>query len=111
MIKIIIFENKNKISGFEMSGHAEYDEYGKDIVCAAATMLAFNTIDTFTDILKLEDNIDYIVKDNIVEIKLQNNLNDDQMRDSQLILRKFELGIKSLLQEYSDYVELYYMEV
>ncbi len=32
--------------GFELNGHAGYAEYGQDIVCAAVSMLAINTINS-----------------------------------------------------------------
>lgn len=111
MIKVKIKNKKDYITGFEMSGHAEFDKYGKDIVCAAASMLAYNTIDTFTDLLKLKDHIKYSVKDNLINFELEPIIQEINMHDSQLILKKFELGMKSLVAEYGDYVKIYYTEV
>lgn len=47
MIQAVFFESHGKISGFEISGHAGYAEYGDDIVCASvssAVQLAANII-------------------------------------------------------------------
>lgn len=111
MIKIEIKRKKDYITGFKMYGHAEFDEYGSDIVCSAASMLAYNTIDTFTDILKLSDYINIKMEENLINLDLKSQIQEINMHDSQLILKKFELGMKSLSLEYSDYVKIYYMEV
>lgn len=113
MIKVIIKKNKEKVIGFKVNGHAEYDDMGKDIVCAAVSILVFNTIDTFIDLLNLKEEIDFKIDENLIVFDLKNiyRLKELELHDSQLILKKFELGIKSIFLEYSDYVSLDYMEV
>lgn len=111
MIKVKMFTKNENIKGLEIRGHAYYDEYGKDIVCAAVSMLAYNTIDTFTDILRLNDKIKFEVNNNIIKLKIEEELDSEQEHDSQLILKKFELGMKSLIKYYGDFIQLNYMEV
>ena len=67
MIKVIVEENK-----IEVSGHANYDEYGKDIVCASVSSIVITTINGIIDID--EDSIYYEDKDNkiLIEIKKDN---------------------------------------
>ena len=48
MIKVVVYKSGMRYYGFHVSGHAGYDESGKDIVCAgvsAMTMLVINTIE------------------------------------------------------------------
>lgn len=109
MIKVKIKKKENFITGFTIKGHANYDEYGKDIVCAALSMLTFNTIDTFTDLIKIGDRLNINIKDNLIEVELKDNiLNDEKIN---LIFDKYELGIKSLVNSYGEYIELNYTEV
>ncbi|MFM1515573.1 ribosomal-processing cysteine protease Prp [Helcococcus ovis] len=111
MIRVDIYLREGKIKGFNVSGHAEFDDSGKDIVCAGVSILTFNTIDAFTDILKIKKYIQYSIEDNHIELILNKELDKEKMHDAQLILKKYELGIQSILKEYSDYIELYYTEV
>ena len=47
MIDVEIFQTSSgKYTGFRMNGHAEYAEYGQDIVCAAVSALVINTINS-----------------------------------------------------------------
>lgn len=81
MIKVKV-KRKNKIV-YEIiiSGHAEYDTKGKDIVCAAVSSMAILTIN---GIISLDESIDYenspgllkirVLKDTEINIKLLDNL-------------------------------------
>ena len=47
MIQITIFQDsEHKASGIELNGHAGYGEEGYDIVCAAVSALALNTVNS-----------------------------------------------------------------
>ena len=39
MIKVLVAKKDNVINEITLNGHACYDEYGKDIVCAAVSTL------------------------------------------------------------------------
>ena len=67
MIKVVVENDK-----IEVSGHANYDDYGKDIVCASVSSIVITTINAVIEID--EDSIDYEDNDNkiIIEIKKDN---------------------------------------
>ena len=44
MIKVKVEENNNYISKVTIKGHANYDELGKDIVCAAVSSIVITTV-------------------------------------------------------------------
>ena len=111
MIKVKIYTKKDIIKGFEITGHALYADPGNDIVCSAVTMLVVNTIDTFTDILMKEDDINYVFDNNLAKLLLKEDEIIENNHDSQLILKKFELGIKSLVKHYGKFIRVDYMEV
>ncbi len=80
MIKVNYVVSNNLIKSVSIKGHAFYDTYGKDIVCAAVSSIVTTTIN---DILALtEDKIKYdtqdgnvlitVVSDNEVAEKLLN---------------------------------------
>lgn len=103
MINIdLLIIKKDEIVGFEIKGHAEYDEYGKDLVCSAVTILAYscvNSLDKYTDEVIFSD--DEIIM--TLEIKYPN-------RDTDVIFDYFKTGIETLLGNYSSYVKLNYKE-
>ena len=66
----------NNIEKITFRGHANYAEYGKDIVCAAASATVLTTIN---GILSLDSStIDVIQEDNNIDISIikHNNISD-----------------------------------
>lgn len=63
MIKVNIKAKEGNINSIKISGHARYDAYGKDIVCAAVSSI---TITTVNALIKLDENaIDYVQNDDL----------------------------------------------
>lgn len=54
MIKVKLQKEGNIIKNITITGHANYDEYGKDIVCAATSATVLTTIN---GIIALDDSI------------------------------------------------------
>lgn len=83
MIKVRISKKDNVIQSIHCEGHAMYDDYGKDIVCASFSTMIITTINailTFDqDAISYTDNNDLkiinIKKDNITNNLLNNLVN------------------------------------
>lgn len=45
------------IKGFDVKGHAGYDVYGKDTVCAAVSSAMQMTANTLTDIIRVDADV------------------------------------------------------
>ena len=103
MINInLLINKKDEIVGFEIEGHANYDEYGKDLVCSAVTILAYscvNSLDKYTDDVNFSDD----------EITMTVSISSPN-RDTDVIFDYFKTGIETLLGNYSSYVKLNYKE-
>lgn len=85
MIKVEIIRNNNNIKKISILGHAMYDEYGKDIVCASVSTLVISTVNNILSInsntINVEQSdskiiIEYILKDNIIDILINNMISN-----------------------------------
>ena len=82
--------------GFECSGHAGFAHSGRDIVCAAISVLTINTmnsIEKFTG-----DKVDAFQDDH--EGILGLNFQDIPSKDADLIMKTYELGVTSIFEQY-----------
>ena len=71
MIKVNYVVSNNLIKSVSIKGHAFYDTYGKDIVCAAVSSIVTTTIN---NIIALEENtIKYDTKEGNVCITVLRN--------------------------------------
>ena len=75
MIKVRISKKNNIIDRIECIGHADYADYGKDIVCASFSTMIITTINSIINID--EDAISYTDSNDlkIVNIKKDNITN------------------------------------
>ncbi len=44
MLKVKVEKNNNNFSKISLLGHADYDFYGKDIVCSSASSIMITTV-------------------------------------------------------------------
>ena len=65
MIKVDITKKDNKIEKIIMSGHANYDHYGKDIVCAAASSIVITSVNA---VLKINEKAITVSDDDDLKI-------------------------------------------
>ena len=71
MIKVQISVKDNNIKQINIKGHADYDDYGKDIVCSSVSSI---TITTVNAILMFDKNyISYNEKKDNFEIVINEN--------------------------------------
>ncbi len=71
MIKIKVKEKNNLFEEINITGHANYDVYGKDIVCASVSSIVITTINAILLIDK--DAITYDDKDKVLIKVLKNS--------------------------------------
>lgn len=65
MTKITVKKTDNKISNIEIKGHTNYDESGKDILCASISSIITTTANA---LIRLDKKIDVITKDGYTNI-------------------------------------------
>lgn len=108
MIKITIKRSSDQYKEFQICGHAEYDDYGSDIVCASISILAIHTVnalDTFTD---AHFTLEQDEKKGLIRLTFEKELE----ADAKLLMDALVLGIQSTAEEYgTDYIQVIFKEV
>ena len=103
MTDVTLLIKKEKRLGFAIKGHANFDQHGYDIVCAAVSILSYTAVNTLD---YYEIDFDFFDDENEMKVSLKNS-----NEKSEIILNNFEIGIKTLLTNYNEYVNLNYREV
>ena len=83
MIKVIVKKEDNFYKEVEITGHANYDKYGKDIVCSSVSSIVITTINAIIsldkDAINYDDNtgvkIKVLKEDEVTNKLLENMLN------------------------------------
>ncbi|WP_413627254.1 ribosomal-processing cysteine protease Prp [Fructilactobacillus vespulae] len=105
MIKAKFNSSDNLITGFSLTGHADSDEYGHDIVCAAASVLVITTVNNLSRVAGIDPVVHQDEK-NGGYIKVSVNDADVNNVKVQTLLLSLQNGIIDLSNEYSDFVKL-----
>ena len=103
MIKVNIYKGRDdRIIGFHVSGHARFARYGRDIVCAAVSVLSLNTINSIEKFT--EDPFKTEQSDGDLKFKLTGPCSEQ----TQLLLDSYQLGIDAIAESYGGrYVKVY----
>lgn len=98
MIKVIYEAKDDKYLSLDVSGHAEYDESGKDLICASVSSIMFGFMNAI-DALNEE-----------VEIKqLTNQITINNLSSSNIVQDYFELvmmQLKTIEESYGDFIKV-----
>ena len=101
MIQIKIARDESGISLISMHGHADYAQYGKDIVCSAASTIIIGGINAIAK-LGFISFISYNVDAGDVELRINNTKN----AELQIILETLVIQFKSIEESYPKYIQV-----
>ncbi|CAM4232557.1 ribosomal-processing cysteine protease Prp [Lacicoccus alkaliphilus] len=106
MIRVDIHKDQaGRIESFEMSGHAGFGEYGKDIVCAGASAVVFGNVNAVLSMtesdpgIELDDDGGYLHFD----------VDDPDDEKLQTILEAMIISLKTIEEEYSEHIRIEYL--
>ena len=94
MIRVIKREN-----GITVTGHANYDEYGKDIVCASVSTLFLSLIDSIANLTEAECDVE--IDSGYGKIEFSKHT-----EQSKLLVDSFMIGVDIVREEFPEYVSL-----
>ena len=105
MIRVVIEKRDGYINGFKLSGHAGYDDYGKDIICSAMSMLAINTANSLEMLAGESPDVSQDEEDGFLAVGFDHRPN----AQAELLLQSFELGVQGVIDQYgNEFVSLVY---
>ena len=107
MIEAVIKKSHQSILEITVSGHAESDEYGKDLVCAGVSTACIGIANALAHFHFLSQKLGTIeIQEGFMDIKVH------QSNDTiQVVLETFEMIIKTIEESYSKYIKIIEMEV
>ncbi|MCP1145426.1 ribosomal-processing cysteine protease Prp [Lysinibacillus endophyticus] len=113
MITVTIHHDENRhVSAFEFSGHAEYDQTGRDLVCAGASTIAIGTVNAIYALLNIEPEVDQATEGGgYLRVDLPTELDADIDAKLQLIVQVMTAQVYSMVQNYGQYIRINYNQV
>ena len=93
---------------FICSGHAGFDDYGKDIVCASISVLVINTINSLEEITQEKIIVETNEDNGLIICRFKASLQDT----SKVLVDSLVLGLSQIASQYGEkYCKLKFEEV
>ena len=96
MVTAKIVKNSSGYVGFSSEGHAGYDEKGKDIVCAAISMLTINTANSIMGLTGSKIDVSY--NEGFISWKFTSPCDER----ATLLMDAMLMGLRSIEEDYDD---------
>lgn len=111
MIKATFFKDSETgtYRGFSLSGHAGYDEYGKDIICASVSALAINTVNSIEKFTGDKFHVQTDDEKGLLAFEFESAVS----KESELLIDSLQLGLLGIKNDYpkENYVKIVIKEV
>lgn len=101
MIKVNVTKIDDLIVKVSITGHANYAEYGSDIVCSAVSAIGVGTVNAINEVLKIVPKC--ICKEGHLEVQFETD------EKSQLIAQTMLVQLKSIEDNYRKYIKIKYL--
>lgn len=109
MVSVVFAKRLNEFVAFEFDGHADYDEIGKDIVCAAVSVLAQTALVSLKEVAGID--VIYEVDEAYVYCELPGEIDNHQRHDANVIFRSLIVGLNGIIEAYPKHLEYMIEEV
>ncbi|UUZ89441.1 ribosomal-processing cysteine protease Prp [Paenibacillus sp. P25] len=105
MIRVAIYRGHDgHIERFSVDGHAEYDEPGKDIVCAGVSAVTVGTVNAVEALAGLE--LKNRMKHGLLQVEVPAGLDSETHGKVQSLLESMVVMLQSIEQSYGAYITM-----
>lgn len=108
MIKVEITKEVDVIKQVTVDGHADFSEHGSDIVCAGVSAVVFGLINAVDE---LDDDVQFDISANEDETGHLTYRSLMATEKEQLLLNAMLVALKTIEENYSDYITIEMREV
>ena len=105
MITVTIIKNQSdRIHSFEMSGHADFAEHGKDLVCAGASAVSFGAVNAIISLTGETPAIQQGADGGYLKVEFpESEANDYEI---QLIVKTMIVSLQTIEQDYGQHIKI-----
>lgn len=107
MIQVMIEQSPDeRIHSFTVRGHANFDRYGSDIVCAGVSTVTFGTLNAVEVITGVVPDIEQDGEEGYLHWTVPDGLPHKTAEQIQLLLRGMLVSLQTIEESYGDYVKI-----
>lgn len=106
MINVDFDYKHGKISGFSMSGHANFAENGSDIVCAGASAVSFGLVNSIFSLTDVKPVVEAGAEGGYLSCRIPSDISDESQEKVQLLLEALLVSMQTIERDYGKYIKI-----
>lgn len=108
MICASLYYQNDLLWRFKIEGHSGYSSHGSDIICAAVSILTFNTVNAITELSDEETSIKQIDNSKgLLDCEFPKRKLGSYSEGSQILLDAMILGLNTIKETYGEnYIQI-----
>ncbi|RXV59935.1 MULTISPECIES: ribosomal-processing cysteine protease Prp [unclassified Fusibacter] len=111
MTNIYLYKRETHYTGFELDGHAYFDELGYDIVCAAVSILSQTCVNALYELAGVEVVLYEDEEEGFLKCELPTDLSLEQLKQTDLLIGQMKIGLSGIADMYPAHVTVKTREV
>nr|WGD99652.1 ribosomal-processing cysteine protease Prp [Bacillus velezensis] len=108
MIEATIRRSRNDggILSFEMTGHADFAEHGRDLVCAGVTAVVFGAVNAVIALAPLEPILDIGEDGGYFYFEFPEAADQEALQKAQPLIEGMIVSLETIERDYSEHLRL-----
>ena len=106
MTTVQVRRDENGVCGLRVSGHAGYARAGKDIVCAAASVLITTCANSLESVVHVTPVLEQIINPAVISVSLPEALSPEEDHDARIVLQTTLQGFTDIAAQYPRYLQI-----
>ena len=98
MTQVLVKQKDDVLISIEVEGHADFSNYGNDVVCAGISAIMFGSLNALTSFKLDEGRI--IIDKAFIKINLVND------KEIQIIAKTMLIQLQTIQESYPDYINI-----
>ena len=108
MIHVTVYKDEaDHYKGFRCDGHAAYADEGEDIVCSAVSVLVINTCNAIEQLTADAYSMGSDAESGLIDV----DFSEIPGHDTTLLMDTMVMGLRSIEEQYSEFIHLEVKEV
>ncbi|WP_217586848.1 ribosomal-processing cysteine protease Prp [Lentibacillus saliphilus] len=106
MIHLTVWRSHNRITAFELSGHAESGPYGYDLVCAGVSAVSFGAVNSVISICGIDLDIEQKQDGGFLHVAIPDNLERKVADNVQLLFEGMLVSMETIERDYHQFIKI-----
>ena len=106
MTTVQVRRDENGVCGLRVSGHAGYARAGRDIVCAAASILITTCANSLESVVNVTPVLDVCEHPAVIDVSLPGSLSPEADHDARIVLQTTLRGFMDIAAQYPRYLQI-----